>query len=174
MAYCNESHVDAIFNSLNLDQAADDDANGTANSGLWTIAIDDASHEVWSHLKPHYSTLDPENVTDVTDKTQVPVVVRNATAVLAAAQVLGRQGRGLPLDLKDRVDHLRREGGWLEKLAAGAVTVDATTSRTAQSTTDGVRRAMRDQGALSHYGETDPGDGESLDNDFFKNQSGGN
>lgn len=167
MAYCNESHVDAIFNGLNLDQAADDDANGTANSGLWTIALDDASHEVWSYLKVHYATLAPENVTDVTDKAQVPVVVRNATAVLAAAQILGRQGRGLPQDLKDRVDHLRREGGWLDKLAAGAVTVDATTSRTAQSTTDGVPRTFRPQGPIQHYGDLDPASSDD-DNDFYR------
>ena len=173
MAYCNESHVDAIFNSLHLDQSADDDANGTANAGLWTIVLDDASHEVWSYLKVYYPTLDPEYVTDVTDKAQVPVVVRNAAAVLAAAEMLGRQGRGLPQDLRDRVDHLRKEGGWLDKLAAGVVTVDATTARVAASTTDGVPRTFRPAGPIQHYGELDPGDSAD-DNEYFSDRTGGN
>lgn len=167
MAYCNESHVDAIFNSLNLDQAADDNADGTANTGLWTLEIDNASHEVWSYLKPHYSTLDPEDVTDVTDKTQVPVMVRNAAATIAAAEVLGRQGRGLPAPLREKLDYLRRENGWLDKLSQGVVTVDAVTSRTAQSTTDGVPRTFRPQGPMQHYGDVDPGNADDT-NDFYR------
>ena len=172
MAYCNESHIDDVFNSQNIDQAIDDNADGTANSGLVTNLIDDASHEVWSYVKPHYSSLDPEDVTDPTSKTQVPVAVRNATAVLAAEMILTRQGKRVPERLATRIEYLRDK--WLPGVAAGLFTVDATTTRTAKSTTDDVRRTMRDQGALSEYGETDPGDGESSDNDFFTENSGDN
>ena len=170
MAYCNESHMDDVFNSLNIDQALDDNADGTANSGLVANLIDDASHEVWSYLKPHYSNLDPEDVTDVTDKTQVPVVVRNATAVLAAEMALTRQGRGHPR-LAARVDHLRTE--WLPGVAAGRYTVDAATTRTAKATFADVPRTFRPKGPIRHYGEQDPADAGE-DNDYYRVTTGGN
>ena len=161
MAYCNAADVDKVFHEPSITRAMDDDASGAEDTGVVDAMIEEASGDLWGHIKKQYASLDPDDVTDVTSLTQVPGVLRRKTARLAAYYVLARQGSLNPQLRDDVLD-------WAKAVGDGEILLNLGTTRVAKSTTDGVRRQMAPKGELRHFGEATPGDVDATeDNDFF-------
>lgn len=170
MAYCNAADVDTVFHEPSITRGMDDDASGAEDSGIIDALIDEASGELWGYVKTHYATLDPADVTDVTNTAQVPAVLRRKTARLCAAYVLMRQVGSTP-PIKQMQDDVL---AWAKQIADGVVLLDPGSSRLADSTSRGHRKVFAPQGEIQHYGEADPGEGDAARNDFFDADSEAN
>jgi phage gp36-like protein len=171
MAYCNAADVDKVFHEPSITRSMDDDASGTEDTGIIDAMLDEASGELWGYVKTHYATLDPADVTDVTNTAQVPAVLRRKTARLAAAYVLMRQIGTTP-PIKQMQDDVL---AWAQKVADGDILLDPAATRLADSTSRGVQKVFAPQGEIQHYGEADPGSpGDAAKNDFFDSDSEAN
>lgn len=159
MAYSTASDVQKAFNADRVTSLADDDADGTADTNVIGNLIDDADAFIYSHIRHLYTNLDPDDLVAGTD---VPNELRWASSQLAAVFLKRRQG------INDQITYDQIER-WLDKVAAGDISLQAATTRLPDSTVRGRRKVFSDK-ELDRMGEPAPGSDGVDNNDFFTNQ----
>jgi len=88
--YCTVAQVKLAYNTNEIDDLGDDDANGSADTGVIEDAIYRASRAIWSAIAPRYysvTTMNPESYS-----TGAYPVLDSMTATLAADYMRERQG----------------------------------------------------------------------------------
>ena len=158
MPYSAVADVQKAFNSLRVVSLADDDANATADTLVIENLIDDADGYIYSHFRHLYTNLAPADLTAGVD---VPQELRWASTQYTVVLLKRRQG------INDR-DALEEVTRWLDKVAAGDISLDAVSTRLPDSTVRGRAKVFSDK-SLDGYGEPAPGSTTDK-NDFFTDQ----
>lgn len=164
MPYCTEADLKKRLTAARVDDLADDDGDGSADTGVIDDIIEDASHEVWAAAKDRYGGEDPDGYTaPATDS--IPRLLRSLTCRLAIQMLLARRSQHDATELQ-RIDAL------LDKLADGKRTLDAAAAtRTPTSTHKGVARVAGPQGTIQHLGDRDPADDDDDENRPFNTKA---
>lgn len=165
MAYTEEADVRLIANTNSVTQLADDDGDGTADTGVIATAIAWSDGQLYGRIKRRYSSYTPASRTpSTTDAT-----LRHFSAQLAFWHLCKRQHR-LPITLRDEALDWAKEVGSDE-----GADLDVAATNLPTSTTFDRLREYREKGAIRDYGEPVPGDvTDTDDNDFLTETSGSN
>lgn len=142
MAYCTSQQVEYARNQYVVLDAADDDFNSIADTGVIAACIEAGDAELSSYICVRYPDLTPDY------SGTIPLVVQHQAARLATATLIERQGG----ESKLRANVI----AWAKLVAAGKVILPGSSAVSLpDSTTYEVEREFGHK-QLDDFGETSP------------------
>jgi len=87
MAYCTEAQIRLVYNTNRVTDAVDDDASGTADTGVIAAVIEDVDATIESYVCRQYASLTASYTGTM------PKVLQHMAEKLCVARLLARQGQ---------------------------------------------------------------------------------